>query len=203
MNMYNETEESLELPGPWIDHPDRDWAFLVQMLFDEILDQLSEARIVLHLFKEKSELASQTTKVDQQLRQIYAKSFVYALDTITQIIRILEKQEQLSKAARIHCQKFLSQFGELRELRNSLQHIEDRLRGIGRDRRPIPSTLLVIGAFRENSFYGAITSDGHYVEIEISDSVLTDAYSIIKDLIWCFNWLGPGEVQLERPETDA
>lgn len=200
--MYNE-EESLGLPGPWIDHPDRDWAFLVRMLLDKIIDQLSEAHIVLHLFKEKSELVSQSTEVDQRLRHVYAKSFVYALDTITQIVRVLEKQEQLSEVASHQCKRFLSKFGELRGLRNSLQHIEDRLRGIGRDRKSIPSNLLVLGAFRDNNYYGATTSDGRYVEIEISDSVLTEAYSIIKDLVWCFDWLGSGEVQLERPKPDA
>ncbi len=201
--MFNENEEHHELPGPWIDHPDRDWAFLIHMLLDEVLDQLNEARIVLPLFKEKSGSDTQVTGADQRLHLIYAKSFVYALDAAAQIVSVLEQQEQLPAMASDQCKRFLSQFGELHELRNSLQHIEDRLRGIGRNRKPIPSHLLVLGSFRNNNYFGATTSDGRYLELEISDSVLIQAYSIIEDLIWCFDWLGPGDIRLERPKPDA
>ncbi len=199
--MYN--EDSRELPGPWIDHPDRNWAFLAHMLLDEILDQLNEARIVLPLFKEKSGANTQSTETDKRLCLVYAKSFVYALDAAAQIVRVLEKQEQLPARAIDQCKKFLAQFGELHELRNSLQHIEDRLRGIGRDRKNIPSQFLVLGGFRNYTYFGATVSDGRYIEIEIADSVLIQAYSIIEDLIWCFDWLGPGEIRLERPGADA
>ncbi len=201
--MYIKDEDSYELPGPWIDHPDRNWAFLVHMFLDEILDQLNEARIVLPLFKEKSGADTQSTETDQRLHLVYAKSFVYALDVAAQIVRVLEKQEQSPARASDQCKRFLAQFGELHKLRNSLQHIEDRLLGIGQDHRPIPSHLLVLGGFRNYTYFGATVSDGRYVEIEISDSVLTQAYSIIEDLIWCFDWLGPGEIRLERPRTDA
>ena len=201
--MYNEGENSRELPGSWIDHPDRDWAFLVRMLLDEILDQLSEARIVLALFKEKSGANTQSSETDQRLRLVYAKSFVYALDAAAQIVRVLEKQEQLPARASDQCKRFLAQFSELHELRNSLQHIEDRLRGIGRARKPIPSHLLVLGSFRNYTYFGATVSNGRYLEIEIADSVLIQAYSIIEDLIWCFDWLGPGDIRLERPRADA
>jgi len=196
--MQNKDEQSHELPGLWIDHPDCDWAFLVWMLLDEVLDQLNEARIVLPLFEEKSGLDAQLIGADRRLHLIYAKSFVYALDAAAQLIRVLKKQKQLSAMARDHCKRFLSQFGKLRDLRNSLQHIEDRLRGIGRDGKPIPSPLLVLGGFCNNHF-GATTSEGQYVEIEISDSVLIRAYSIVEDLIWCFDWLGPGNIRLYRP----
>lgn len=200
--MHNASQDNRELPGPWIDHPDRDWAFLVHMLLDEILDQLNDARIVLPLFKEISGAATLPTEADR-LRLIHAKSFVYALDAATQIVRVLEKQEQLPTRASDHCKKFLDQFGELHELRNSLQHIEDRLRGIGRGRSQISSHLLVIGGFRNNNYFGATTSDGRYMEIEISHSVLLQAYSIIEDLIWCFDWLGAGGIRLERQKPDA
>lgn len=200
--MYNTVQDNRELPSPWIDHPDRDWAFLFHMLLDEILDQLNEARIVLPLFKEKSGTVKPPTESDR-LRLVYAKSFVYALDAATQIVRVLEQQEQLPAKASDQCKRFLAQFGELHELRNSLQHIEDRLRGIGRGRKPIPSHLLALGSFRNDNYFGATMSDGRYLEIEISDSVLLQAYSIIEDLIWCFHWLGSGEIRLERPKPDA
>lgn len=181
--MYNKNEENHELPGIWIDHSDRDWAFLVQMLLDGVLDQLDEARIVLPLFEEKNGLGAQLTGADRRLHLIYAKSFVYALDAATQLVLVIQKQKQLPAMADNHCTRFLSQFGELRNLRNSLHHIEDRLRGFGLKDKPIPTSLLVLGCFRNNKYFGATTSDGRYVEIEISDSVLMQAYSIIEDLI--------------------
>ncbi|RJP46876.1 MAG: hypothetical protein C4583_18010 [Anaerolineaceae bacterium] len=201
--MHNEDKDNRELPGHWIDHPDRDWAFLTRMLLDEILDQLNEARIVLPLFKEKSRANTQTSETDRRLCLVYAKSFVYALDAAAQIVKVIGRQKQLPTGASNQCKRFLAQFGELHEFRNSLQHIEDRLRGIGRNGKPIPSHLLALGGLRNYTYFGVTISDGRYVEIEISDSVLIQAYSITEDLIWCFDWLGPDEIRLERPRTDA
>jgi len=198
--MHSENETGLKLPGPWIEHPDRDWAFLTRMLLDALLDQLKEAQLVLTLFQEAS--AQDNASVDCQLRLLYAKSFVYALDAAGQIIRVLKGYEHLPVTARSHCERFLSQFGVLRGLRNSLQHIEQRLCGICRRGKPIPNSLLVLGAFRENSF-GATTAEGRYVEIEISNSVLVQAFAIVEDLIWCFDWLGPGNIRLYRAKVGA
>jgi hypothetical protein len=201
--MQIKDKEKLTLPGTWIDHPDRDWASSVQMLLDEVLDQLSEAHLILAMFEASNMTVSKVNDQNNRLRLIYAKSFVYALDTVCQLIRVLQKQEQLPSLASDYCQKFLAQFGGLRDLRNSLQHVEDRLRGIDRKGEPIPSSLLVLGAFRDNNYFGATVSDGRYVEIEISDSVLIQAYSIVEELLWCFDWLGPGNIRVERPDSDA
>ena len=201
--MKIEDKEILKLPGFWIDHPDRDWAFLVKMLLDKILDQLNEARLVLRLYEASNGSASQVNGCDQRLHLIYAKSFVYALDAVGQLIRVLQKQEKLPVLASDKCKTFLVQFGELRDLRNSLQHIEDRLRGLGRHGKPIPSTLLVLGGFRNNDHFGATTAEGRYVEIEVSNSVLIQVNTIVEDLVWCFDWLGPGNIRLERPNPDA
>lgn len=198
--MHIDNEADFELPGSWIDHPDRNWAFLARMLLDELLDQLKEARLVVALFQEAN--SQEDPSVERRLRHLHAKSFVYALDAAGQLIRVLKRQEQLPITARSHCERFLSQFGSLRDLRNSLQHIEDRLRGIGRHDKPIPSPLLVLGAFR-NGHFGATTSEGHYVEIEISNSILEQAVTIVEDLIWCFAWLAPGNTRVHRPKVGA
>jgi hypothetical protein len=201
--MHSEKETGLELPGPWIEHPDRDWAFLARTLLDAILDQLKEAQMVLTLFQGAS--AHDNPSVDCRLRFLYARSFIYALDAAGQLIQVLKGNEHLPATALSHCEQFLSQFGVLRDLRNSLQHIEDRVRGLCLSRgkkMPIPNPLLVLGAFRDNSF-GATTAKGRYVEIEISNSVLVRAFAIVEDLIWCFDWLAPGNIRLYHPKVGA
>jgi hypothetical protein len=193
--MQNETKSALALPGNWIEHPDRNWAFLTQMLLDAILDQLDEAQLVLALFQGAGELHNPSA--DRRLHFLYARSFVYALDAAGQFIRVLKKDGQLPVTAGTHCERFLSQFGQLRDLRNSLQHIEDRLRGLGRNDKTIPSPVIVLGCFRDNNF-GATTAEGRYVEITLSDSVLVQAFAIVEDLMWCFDWIGPGNTKIIR-----
>ena len=70
--MQNKSIEKLQLPGSWIDHPDRDWAFLVQMFLDEILDQLNEARLVLMLFEGIVGSASQVNIRGNRIHLIWA-----------------------------------------------------------------------------------------------------------------------------------
>ena len=177
----------IELPGPWINHSDRDWAFLARMLLAEIIEQLDEAGLALRLFETDGAGASGLRDHPRRLQFLSAKSFVYALDAVNQLIRVLKKQEALPLEARDYCSEYLSRFGDLRLLRNSLQHIEDRLRGIGQNGTPIPSPLLVMGALRDGSFFGATTSEGRYVEVEVSSSVLDEAYKITEDLLWSFD----------------
>lgn len=198
--MRNEKETRLKLPGPWIEHPDRNWAFRTRMLLDAILDELDEAQLVLRLFQEAS--GGDPLSGDFRLRRLYAKSFVYALDATSQFIGVLKSDKQLPVTARAQCERFLSEFGMLRDLRNSLHHIEDRLRGFGRDGKNIPTSLLVLSSFRDNNF-GATSARGGYVEIEVSDSILLRAFAIVEDLIWCFDWLGAGNTRILRLKAGA
>jgi hypothetical protein len=196
----------LQLPAPWIDHPDRDWAFLVHMLLDEVIRQLDEAALVLTLNEKAT--AEEETPVPgvydvkppdsaRRLRFLHAKSFVYALDATGQLLRVLSGLESLPDEARSGCAKFESAFGKLRDLRNTLQHIEDRLRGLGRRGAPLPKPLIVLGAFRNGKF-GATTADGAYVEVEVSRATLSAACKIIEDLLWSFGWIGPGKQAVRR-----
>lgn len=196
--MTSEDELPLELPGWWIDHPDRDWAFLTQMLLDGVLDQLNEAALVLSLYRTAGDPTSQPPPGANRLPHLYARCFVYALDAVGQLIRVLLRYDQLPLSARTHCERYLSEFGALRDLRNSLQHIEDRLRGLGPHRAPLPKPLVVLGAFRNNHF-GGTTADGTYVEVEMSSSPLLHARAIVEDLLWSFAWLGPGNTPVDRP----
>lgn len=200
--MTESVDRDLGLPGCWIDHPDRDWAFVAQMLLAEVTTQLAEAAVVLGLFLEAGKELSSSPRDSARMRSLYARSFVYSLDTIGQLIRVLQGSDQLPPSAREQCQRWLAEFGALRELRNSLQHIEDRLRGLGRRGTPLPKPLVILGAFRNNLF-GGTTAEGTYVEVDVSASVLCQARAIIEDLLWSFQWLGPGSIPVHREGLDG
>jgi hypothetical protein len=202
----NDDTTGLRLPAPWIDHPDREWAFSVRNLLGEIVNQLDEAALVLTLY-EKATAADKGPvqgvhgpKLHNsacRLRFLHAKSFVYSFDAAGQLMRVLAGLPCLPDDAQSCCVRFESTFGELRGLRNTLQHIEDRLRGLGPQCRPLPHPLVVLGVFRDG-FFGATTADGAYVELGVSRATLKAACSIIEDLLWSFAWIGPGNQAVSR-----
>jgi len=202
----SEDTSSLELPAPWIDGSDRDWAFLVRMLLDEVIRQLDEAALVLALYEVAvAEDARPVQGGDdarpsssaRRLRFLYAKSFVYSLDVAGQLVRVLAGLTPLPEEARSCSAKFQAAFGALRDLRNTLQHVEDRLRGLGRQGKPVPSPLIVLGGFRDGVF-GATTAEGDLVGIEVSRATLKAACTIVEDLAWSFDWIGPGNLPVTR-----
>ena len=154
----------------------------MRMLLGEILNQMNEAALVLSLFETVANPLVEPSSCASRLRSLYARCFVYALDAAGQLIRVLQEYDQLPSSARRQCKRYLSQFVAVRDLRNSLQHIEDRLRGLGRGGVPLPGPLIVLGGFIDNRF-GSTTEDGRYVEIEMSNSVLAQACAIVEDLL--------------------
>jgi hypothetical protein len=196
----------LEVPAPWIDGSDRDWAFLVRMILDEVARQLDEAALVLALYEAaaaedappvQGEYHAGPPSSARRLRFLYAKSFVYSLDVAGQLVRILAGLTPLPEEALSCCAKFQANFGALRDLRNTLQHVEDRLRGLGPHGKPVPSPLIVLGGFR-NGVFGATTAEGPVVEIEVSRATLKAACTIVEDLMWSFDWIGPGNLPVTR-----
>jgi hypothetical protein len=78
-----------------------------------------------------------------------------------------------TEAAREACRAYHSSFPSLREVRNSVQHIEDRGRGLGRGEKPLdlkpvanrmvnaPEGALILQGLNGTK-YGATMADGHY-----------------------------------------
>jgi len=61
---------------------------------------------------------------------MYAKAFLYAADTIDKVLSVLAEHPDLPGAAKEACLAFTDVVPQLREVRNSAQHIEDRVRGL-------------------------------------------------------------------------
>lgn len=197
------------LPGLWIQHPDRDFAFVVQMVLSATYDQLDEAELLLRLFnalQEDHRLITARPPDDSwevnKLRSLYARSFAYAVDTLSQLLLALPKIGALPSGVQAHIEQFQQSFGSIRELRNSLHHIEDRLRtkgrmGKGGQERALPPGLVIMGHLVGNKF-GCTAANGLYAEIELSAATLATASQIVDDIVWCFDWLGPADQPVRR-----
>ncbi|MGH2852665.1 MAG: hypothetical protein ACRDLF_00515 [Solirubrobacteraceae bacterium] len=132
-----------------------------------------------------------------------ARGFVRAL---AQVGRALDKLANLQSGTiqtslRVARDKFYTDLPSIRDLRDSIEHAEDRRRGLDKKGKPLNlprhtgdvrsgyliSGTLVSGrlyeeALREHT-YGATSDDGNYVEVEISASTLAAACDAVRAAI--------------------
>ncbi len=202
---------SLSPPGPWIDMTDRDLAFTIDHLIHMAIDQFNEAVLACELFSPlhvqwiselKDESHTLQKSKDSTLLRLYAKSFICSVDATRSFLFVLASQHGLPVSTKEACRKFQQDFGYLRDIRNSIQHIEERAQGLGRNNQPLNVRLLVLGAFIDNRF-GITTDNGCYVDVEISEATLQLIRLALQKIIWSVKWLGPGSIAIETPEIGS
>lgn len=200
----------IELPAPWIDDQDRDWAFQSRMLLSTIIDQFEAAVIAFTLFEpldvEKmiqrgadGEITITRRKWEDSLRSASVKMFVSALDGIGKILGVLRRDDRMPPKAVEACNELSDQFEAIKHIRDSHQHMEDRCRGLGKWGKPVPSSVLVLGAMMDGRRHIMTASDGKQYGIEISEAVLRMVQANIEKLIWSFEWIGPDNIPIKRP----
>ncbi len=138
---------------------------------------------------------------------IYAKAFLYALDSFDKFMKVLKNKEGTPEIiAELH-NEISEKFPDLRGVRNTAQHMEDRARGLGagsKGRPPKPLDLKPIdnqfakgdgGLLVLNSLigtkYGSTMADGHYGEVDVSPDSMNHLHSIFDRLLNAFEWKGP------------
>ena len=135
---------------------------------------------------------------------LHAKSFLYAMDTIDKFLKVLsEEPGSPHKIRDLHAQ-IGKDFPDLRAVRNSAQHLEDRARGLGAGRVPKPLKLKPLdngfinapqGALMLNNLFGTkfgcTMADGHYGEVDISAESLHKLQLVIQEVFNSFEWEGP------------
>lgn len=138
-----------------------------------------------------------------QLVFLHAKSFLYALDTIDKFLKVISQEVGApQKIGEIHA-KISKEFPNLRGVRNSSQHLEDRARGLGAGNPPKPLNLQPInngfgsspqGALMLNNLwgskFGSTMSDGHYGEVDVSPESMSKIQLIIEQVYESFEWYG-------------
>jgi hypothetical protein len=133
---------------------------------------------------------------------LHAKSFVYALDSIREGFKILAKMPiPASSAAQQAVDQFDVAFPDLRDVRDSAHHAEDRIRARYRKTRinlkPIDNGSISApagGALVTDSMmgnrYGGTLSNGSYGEVEVSVASAMVALSAVQDVINASTWRG-------------
>lgn len=141
---------------------------------------------------------------EHRLPFIYARAFLSALDTFDKFLGVLSREAKVPvEITELHAQ-FAVAFPDLRAVRNTVQHLEDRARGLGAGRDPKPMKLKPIetemisapsgGVLVLNNLngsrYGSTTADGHYGEVDVSPESMQRLQQILHSVLQCFRWRG-------------
>jgi len=200
------TFSELKLPSPWIKHDDRDFAFKVQFILGVAIGQLDDAALALTMYENVGFRPSDSLKGDAEsknryrLRFFYAEAFVSNIVSASRIIAKLSEFSQEQDKTKQLCVAFSKGLKTFSEIRHSLQHIEDRILGIGRNNKPLSANVIAVGGSFKDGQYGVTIADGSYAEIEINRDVFNSICKGIEDIIWSFEWEGPGYQQIVRQE---
>lgn len=202
---------ALSTPGLWIQHDDRDFAGDVCLLLGFAADQFNEALLAFGPFRpftiEDVRRDAEGTPLSEdraELRRrfMYAKMFVYSLDATRAFVHVVSTVTGIPKLTADACEAFRQEFGYIRDIRNSLQHIEERAQAKGQFGRRLSGPILDLGSLNERRF-GITSGDGQHLEVEISEFVLRRVRSALLNVMWSFEWLGPGNLPVRRGLTDA
>jgi hypothetical protein len=188
----------LTFPGHWIKGEDRDQASQTQHILSLIQGLFTEAVVSYALFQPitSENVREYITKFERGdesvyercLNGLYAKAFVFAIDGIEKLLSRLVASFNPPKEMKHLYEKYKKLFGHLKHIRDSAIHIEDRGRGKTRKQDPIDTHIIVLGCFIERR-YMFTGEDGKQYEIEISESTLNTAKSIIQNIIALYTWI--------------
>lgn len=142
---------------------------------------------------------------EQNLPFLYARAFIYALDAFDKFLGVLAKEPNVPPdVAKLHA-RMANDFPNLRGVRNTAHHLEDRARGLGAGKKPQPMDLkpvtnnfidapgggvLVLNCLN-GSKYASTMSDGHYGEVDVSPESMQRLQAILQELLFLFKWRGP------------
>lgn len=133
----------------------------------------------------------------------HAKSYVYALDTFQNALRILARMEVAPDGVRVAQTAFEQEFQDLVHVRNTAHHAEDRIRGLDRRKRPIrlqpfnfpgdsnsDGGAIVMGHLLGDRYIVTI-EDGSCGEVEVSLRTASVLTSVAQQVLDSFQWRGP------------
>jgi hypothetical protein len=137
---------------------------------------------------------------------IYARAFLYALDAFEKFLGVLVQEPGVPlQIADLHRQ-VTQDFPDLRGVRNTTQHLEDRARGLGAGREPkplvlqpvknsliaAPSGALVLDSLN-GSKYSCTMADGCLGEVDVCEESMRRLQRILEAVLKSFQWRGPKE----------
>jgi hypothetical protein len=183
----------LNFPGFWIEAADRDWAWKTFQVLQLIESLFVEAAAAYSLFRPITAdnflefIDSDKSPYERCLNGLYGKAFVFALDGIGKLLSRLCEHLDPPPAVGPLREKYETQFGHLKHIRDSAIHLEDRGRGVTRFQKPIDTRVFLLGSFVERRFLFT-GEDGRQYEVEVSKSTLNDAKEIVQGIIAAYSW---------------
>ena len=134
---------------------------------------------------------------------LHAHSFLYSVDEIGKFLEILANTEGAPERARTAAKRFDVDLPQVREIRNSAAHKEDRQRGPGPRKKPIsqqpideygisaPGGGVMVMSTLYNQTLVYTVADGRTVGLDVTVATLEVVRDIIQELLNAFPWRGP------------
>jgi hypothetical protein len=160
----------------------------------------------IRLKREKWQDGDLPSDLKRREKFLHAQTFITALDFFDKILRTLAKTENIPEPLKQLPAKFSESFPDLREVRNSNQHLEDRIRLLGTPVRGRPTPLVTQpvvnglvnapegGVLITNSLNGTkffcTLADGTCGEVDISPESMALLQDIFNDVLLSFKWCG-------------
>lgn len=134
---------------------------------------------------------------------VYARSYLFAMDRLDRLVNALADMARMPQTVVEAPRELRRLMPDLRGVRNSAAHVEDRIRGLDRrgralDLKPIENRfisapnggVLAIENLCGNQF-GSTMDDGSYGEVEVSADALQKVGALVQQVIDAFEWTGP------------
>lgn len=208
----------LRFPGTRIDGLDDEKAFLASLILQAMSTVLLDAAYALTAFEASSAEAqpprngkafdAQNPMLKALVRRrpfIYAKTFVSSLDILEKHLANLETMlDDPSSIIRARV-AFKSTLPDLRGVRDSVQHAEERVQGKARKKKiqtqPIdklgikaPGGGVFVNEMLSGNVFAYTTANGELGEVPISEDSFSAAVQAVQAAIDSFVWLGPSSM---------
>lgn len=176
----------------------------------ESLEEESKIKERAELLHRQERWAAGEMPFDFQVRMpsLYAHSFLTAVDMIGKLLLALKQEPGASPDIEAAEERFACEFKNVRLIRNSALHLEDRIRNIGaRKKNPSPlvakpvqgygihnpnniGDVRILGALYGNQLV-YLLDNGETAHIEVSEKTLAGLQPILQLALDAFNWQGP------------
>ncbi|GAA3769819.1 hypothetical protein [Flavobacterium ginsengiterrae] len=131
----------------------------------------------------------------QKLPIIYAHSFLDSIVKIANTMFVMTRENKTplipdSMRAKLSVLKdeFDAEFPNVRDIRHSWQHIEDRMRGKGQNERDLQTNLLILSSLFNDDLTYTI-ADGTTQSILIGEHTFRRAEYYVQNVFDCFEWI--------------
>jgi len=130
---------------------------------------------------------------------LHAKMFLFSVDDFERKLKVLSDEPEVPVTLADLHKQVISFFPDLRGVRNTAHHMEDRQRGLDRNKpfTPQPTTTAGIHSLGglifdnlEGSKYGSTMGNGCFGQIDVSDASMNNLRGILQAVYNSFNWDG-------------